>query len=98
MIDPDEFYQVNSENFVIRRMGNEMVLVPLANSVADMTSVIILNEVGSDILELLEEPANKDILLEKLLEKYDVNREILDSDIQLFLKNAYNKNVIRKVK
>lgn len=98
MIDPDEYYQVNSENFVIRRMGNEMVLVPLANSVADMTSVIILNEVGSDILELLEEPANKDILLEKLLEKYDVNREILDSDIQLFLKNAYNKNVIRKVK
>lgn len=98
MIDSFEFYQLNSEDFVIRKMGNEMVLVPLSDSVADMTSVLTLNEVGSDILELLEKPATKEILLEKLLEKYDVDKETLDRDIHLFLKKALNKNIIKRVK
>jgi hypothetical protein len=98
MIDSFEFYQLNSEDFVVRKMGNEMVLVPLSDSVADMTSVLTLNEVGSDILELLEKPATKEILLEKLLEKYDVDKETLDRDIHLFLKKALNKNIIKRVK
>lgn len=98
MIDSFEFYQLNSEDFVVRKMGNEMVLVPLSDSVADMTSVLTLNEVGSDILELLEKPVTKEILLEKLLEKYDVDKETLDRDIHLFLKKALNKNIIKRVK
>jgi hypothetical protein len=87
-------YQVNAENFVTRQMGSEMVMVPLTDKVADMTSVLTLNEVGADILKTLDAPKTFNEITENLLTIYDVDKSTLEADIEDFLKTAIDKKVV----
>jgi hypothetical protein len=79
-------------------MGNEMVMVPLSERVADMTSVLTLNEVGADILKVFEEPSTIDNVIKNLLDIYDVDEETLTCDILTFVSNAIEKKVLVKVR
>ncbi|MGQ1888851.1 PqqD family protein [Thermophagus sp. OGC60D27] len=97
MIDPKALYQVDNDNFVARKMGNEMVMVPLADKVADMTGVLTLNEVGADILLAFEKPSTIENVIGKLMDIYDIDEETLSSDIRLFMEKAMKNNVIIKV-
>ncbi|MDK2842085.1 MAG: hypothetical protein PWQ17_1590 [Anaerophaga sp.] len=97
MIDNEALYQVNSDKFVTRMMGNEMVMVPLSDRVADMTSVLTLNEVGADILKAFEKPCTINDVIKKLLDIYEIDEETLTFDIQTFVNNAIEKKVIVKV-
>lgn len=87
-------YRVNGANFVTRQMGSEMVMVPLTDKVADMTSVLTLNEVGAAILRILEVPLTKEELIRQMLELYDVEELILIEDVEAFIFKATQKNVI----
>lgn len=87
-------YRVNGADFVTRQMGNEMVMVPLTDKVADMTSVLTLNEVGADILRLLETPLTKKELIRQMLDLYDVDESTLIEDVEAFIAEANSKNVI----
>ncbi|PRZ00678.1 coenzyme PQQ synthesis protein D (PqqD) [Marinilabilia salmonicolor] len=87
-------YRVNGADFVTRQMGNEMVMVPLTDKVADMTSVLTLNEVGADILRLLETPQTKEELIRQMLDLYDVDESTLIEDVEAFIAEATQKNVI----
>ncbi len=75
-------------------MGSEMVMVPLSDKVADMTSVLTLNEVGADILKALETPKTFDELTDNLLIIYDVDKATLEADIHDFLEVATAKKVV----
>lgn len=77
-----------------RQMGSEMVMVPLSDKVADMTSVLTLNEVGADILKALETPKTFDELTDNLLIIYDVDKATLEADIHDFLEVATAKKVV----
>lgn len=90
-------YKVNAENFVTRQMGSEMVMVPLTDKVADMTSVLTLNEVGADILKILETPSTIDTIVQQLLKIYEVEEEELLKDVEDFISQAKSKNVIELV-
>lgn len=87
-------YCANKDNFVTRQMGSEMVMVPLSDKVADMTSVLTLNEVGADILKALETPKTFDELTDNLLIIYDVDKATLEADIHDFLEVATAKKVV----
>lgn len=90
-------YRLNSDKFVTRRMGNEMVMVPLSDNVADMTSVLTLNEVGADILMAFVEAATVEEVVQKLLETYDVGEATLRQDVEEFLEKALARGVLDKM-
>ena len=93
----ETLYQFRSENIVTRQMGDEVVLVPLSNKVADMTNVITLNEVGGDILKAIETPSSVQEVVNKLVEIYDVDRETLLNDVEEFIREAVDKRVVEVV-
>ncbi len=97
MIDLTDKYKLNDHRFVMRRVGDETVLVPLSDNVADMTSVLTFNEVGSDILAALEQPATGMEVVEKLLTLYHVEKEMLEKDVEDFIAEAIEKKVIEKI-
>jgi hypothetical protein len=97
VIELKNIFFVNPDRFVTRQMGNEMVLVPLTNNVADMTSVLTLNEVGGDILKALEQPTSGNDVVEQLFLLYDVNKKVLEKDVKAFLEEALEKNVIEQI-
>jgi sulfur transfer complex TusBCD TusB component (DsrH family) len=90
-------YKVRSEKVVVRKVGNEMVIVPLVNSVADMTRVLTLNETGAAIIEALDGQRTISQVEEQLISVFDVQSDILAADLQNFILDALAKGIIEEV-
>ena len=56
----------HSPDIVTRKTGNEYVLVPVANNIADMNSVYTLNETGAFIWELIDGKRNIEEIINSL--------------------------------
>ena len=92
-----QVYRVVNESFVIRKVQEEMVLVPLVNNVADMTSVITLNDTAASIIEHLDGIKTLDAVILQLLVTYNVNEELLKKDVTIFVTDALSKGIIEPI-
>lgn len=97
MYKSGSIYKVRSEKVVVRKVGNEMVIVPLVNSVADMTRVLTLNETGAAIIEALDGQRTISQVEEQLISVFDVESDILAADLQNFILDALAKGIIEEV-
>lgn len=97
MYKSGSIYKVRSEKVVVRKVGNEMVIVPLVNSVADMTKVLTLNETGAAIIEALDGQRTISQVEEQLISVFDVESDILAADLQNFILDALAKGIIEEV-
>ena len=90
----DSIYRFRNEAFVVREEGNELVLVPLVNNIADMTNVMTLNEVATEILKSLDGNTSIKEIYELLYTKFDVEKNTLEKDILNFIESAKEKKII----
>lgn len=77
----------HSPNIVTRKTGNEYILVPVANNIADMNSVYTLNESGAFIWELIDGKRNTAEIIRALTGEYDIDNEAAAKDVFSFLEN-----------
>lgn len=75
----------HSPNIVTRKTGNEYVLIPVANNIADMNSVYTLNESGAFIWELIDGKRTIGEIVDALTEEYNIDRGLAESDVNSFL-------------
>lgn len=83
--------------FVEKTIGNETVVVPLVNNVAQMDKVFSLNEVGSVIYNSLNESKTLDELLQIVLNEFDVEAETAKNDLEQFLDKAVFKEIVQEL-
>jgi hypothetical protein len=84
----------HSPNIVTRKTGNEYVLVPIANNIADMNSVYTLNETGAFIWELIDSKNNVEEIIKRVTEEYDIGYESASEDVFSFFNNMSNYLII----
>lgn len=77
----------HSPSIVTRKTGNEYVLVPVANNIADMNSVYTLNETGAFIWEQINGQRTVEELINAVTEEYEIDNENATSDVFLFIDN-----------
>jgi hypothetical protein len=77
----------HSPSIVTRKTGNEYVLVPIANNIADMNSVYTLNETGAFIWEHIDGKKNVEELIIDLREEYDIDYENASKDVFGYIEN-----------
>ncbi|MCF8465244.1 MAG: PqqD family protein [Flavobacteriales bacterium] len=68
-----------------KQVGNELVLVPLQGSVADLNEMFTLNEVGSFIWACLDESDSEEEICTKVVEEFDIDAETAQTDVTNFL-------------
>jgi len=78
---------LRSPSIVTRKTGNEYVLVPVSNNIADMDSVYTLNETGAFIWELIDGEKCVSDLIEELVEQYNIDKDTATEDVFLFIHN-----------
>ena len=78
----------HSSSIVSKKMGNEYVLVPIANNIADMNSVFILNETGVFIWEQIDGKQDIEKIISAVAEKYDVDESIAKNDVISFIERT----------
>jgi methyltransferase-like protein len=85
----------HSPDIVTKKTGNEYVLVPVANNIADMNSVYTLNETGAFIWELIDGTRNVEEIINSLVEEYNIDRQTATADIFEFAENLKEYLIIR---
>lgn len=76
---------LRSPSVVTRKTGNEYVLVPVENNIADMNSVYTLNETGAFLWELIDGENNIEDMIEALIREYDIDEQTATSDVSEFI-------------
>ena len=74
-------------NFESVDMGDEIIFVPVDEGAAQVQGVLKMNNEGLEIVELLKQEITGDMIVQKLAEKYDNNREILADYVAKVLRN-----------
>jgi methyltransferase-like protein len=75
----------HSPSIVTRKTGNEYVLVPIANNIADMNSVFILNETGAFIWELIDGERSVGDIIKALTDEYETDIVTATKDLSEFI-------------
>ena len=97
MADLKKQYKRN-ENFVFRKIGDEMILVPIKDNVGDMGYIYNLNELGAFIWEHLD---GKDRLLDiknSIVEEFEVSDQEAKEDLSTFLGDLEEIGAISEMK
>ncbi len=74
-----------SQDFLLKKVGDQDLLVPIGAKVREMKPLIILNATGRHVWELLAEDHSVDSLVTEVVERFDVDRERASADVQAFL-------------
>ena len=75
----------HSKSIVTTKTGNEYVLVPVANNIADMNSVYTLNETGAFIWEHINGENSVEDIINKMMEEYEVDFKTASEDVYSFI-------------
>jgi len=84
----------HSPSTVAKKMGDEYVLVPVANNIAEMNSVFILNETGVFIWELIDGKRNVEEIILTVAEKYNIDISIAENDAVAFIEKIEEHLII----
>lgn len=73
------------ENFMLRKVADCYVVVPIGTAVADFNGMINLNEAGAFLWQLLENDTTPDAVVNALLEQYEVDEATAKNDVDKFI-------------
>ena len=82
------------ENFMLRKIADSYVVVPVGRQTLDFNGIINLNETGAFLFKLLQSGADKQELVNKLLEEYEVEPEKASADIDVFLEKVKDADIL----
>jgi len=76
-----------SASIVTRKTGNEYVLVPITNNIADMNSVYTLNETGAFIWEQIDGKRSIGEIITAVTAEYDIDFRNAEAAVFSFVEN-----------
>ena len=87
---------LRSPSIVTRKTGNEYVLVPVTNNIADMNSVYTLNDTGAFLWELIDGETNIEDMIEALIREYDIDEKNATDDVTEFINEMLKYLIIKE--
>ena len=73
------------KDFVARKVGDSDIVVATGKAVKNFNGYITLNETGRFLWDLLENDTDEKNLVTKLLEEYEVEKEVAERDVKKFI-------------
>ena len=85
----------HSNSVVARKTGDEYILVPIADNIADMNSVFTLNETGAFIWEQIDGQKSIEEIIRLLELEYETDHETAVSDVLSFIERLERYLVVK---
>ncbi len=73
------------KKFVLRNIVGETILVPIGQNSEAFNGLIAINELGKFIWENIESSKDEDELLQRILDEYEVDKDVAKADLDEFL-------------
>lgn len=72
-------------NFLLRRVADSVVVVPVGAATAAFPGMITLNNTGAYLWELLEQEQTVETLTVAMTDRYDVEQDLARKDVEAFV-------------
>ncbi len=82
------------ENFMLRKVADCFVVVPVGAAVSEFNGMINLNDVGAFLWQLLENETTEEDVVKALLEQYDVDEATAAADVAKFISELKNADLL----
>ena len=82
------------DGFIMRKIAEISVVVPIGESSIDFNGIITLNETAAFLFRQLQSDISRATLLEQLIDEYDVNQETAKVDVDAFCAQLEEVNLI----
>lgn len=73
------------KDFLLKTIAGKSVVIPVRQQAVDFSGIIKLSDTGAFLWKILEQGAEKDELVAKLLDKYLVDEETAAADVDRFI-------------
>ena len=96
LVDPrDSSIVRDTSSCVTRVIAGETLIVPIAGGVADLEAIYTLNEVGSRIWALLEQPMTIGRIADLIRTEFDVSADVAARDVAEFVEMLRGAGLVR---
>lgn len=92
--DISEIRFKKSPDFVTRKVFDELVIVPVANSVAQLDSVFTLDGIGTEIWDLIDGKTGTNRIIGLLQDMFDAPPSDIERDVTHFLMDLERAGLI----
>ncbi|MFT4143439.1 MAG: PqqD family protein [Mobilitalea sp.] len=82
------------DGLVLRRIADLDVVIPIGNNIADFNGIISLNETAAFLWKRLTLKEDVPQIVDALIEEYDVNPEVARKDIEQFIEQLTQANIV----
>lgn len=72
-------------DFLLRRVADSVVVVPVGAATANFPGMITLNDTGAYLWELLEQEQTVETLTAAMTDRYDVEQALARKDVEAFV-------------
>ena len=83
-----------SNEFILREIAGEYMLVPVGSAAAAFNGLITMNEVGNFIFSALHTDRTEEELVKEIISEYDVPAETALADLREFLDQLRQVNAL----
>lgn len=82
------------DGFVIRKIMDEVIVVPVGERIADFNALVSLNESGEELWKALQSDITEEQLVNVLLDNYEIDADTAKNDVKTFLDTLKKHNLI----
>ena len=82
------------EDFILRKVADSYVVVPVNNMSLDINGIINLNETGAFHFKLMQSGIDREELISKMLDEYEVTPQKAEEDIDLFIEKVKGADIL----
>ena len=82
------------DGFVLRKIGPQVMAVPVGKLTSEIHGMIALSESGALLWNLLSQGADKETLINALLEEYEIDRDTAEKDTARFIDNLAEQGAL----
>lgn len=81
-------------DFIVKEISGSTVVIPVGNRVADFNGMFKLNETGVFLFNLLKNDTTIDVLVQNLVDEYEVTKEKANEDVVSFVNKLKEADII----
>ena len=82
------------QGYILREVAGNYIVVAVGEAVKNFNGIINLKETGAFLWKILQEGATEEQLKESLLNEYEVDEQIAESDIKAFIDKLTEKGLL----
>ena len=85
------------EGFILRKVANTDVVIPVGNNIANFNGIITLNETAAFLWNLLKQGVELPAMVEAIVAEFEVSKETAQVDVEEFTKQLQEADMLEEI-